>query len=118
MEGPFSYSEARAILDLGMSHPLRPNAQRALNCHLDQVIDGFAKSAPVPTGNYSTITKIYGDGRREYIAPEDFYREPPTMTEPTTLTDAELLAAFQRTDGESAEAEALLAEVQRRHLDI
>jgi hypothetical protein len=40
------------------------------------------------------------------------------MTDPTTLTDAELLAAFQRTDGESAEAEALLSEIERRNLDL
>ncbi len=40
------------------------------------------------------------------------------MTDPATLTDKDLLAAFQRTDGESAEAEALLAEIERRNLDI
>ena len=35
----------------------------------------------------------------------------------TDLEDARLLAAFQRTDGESAEAEALLSEIVRRNLD-
>ena len=34
------------------------------------------------------------------------------------MTDADLLAAYQRTDGESAEAERLLAEIERRNLDI
>jgi hypothetical protein len=40
------------------------------------------------------------------------------MTDPAALTDKDLLAAFQRTDGESAEAEALLAEIELRNLDI
>lgn len=37
-----------------------------------------------------------------------------------TLSDADLLAAYQRTTGEpeDAEAEALLSEIQRRELDI
>lgn len=37
-----------------------------------------------------------------------------------SLTDRDLLAAYQRTNGEpgDAEADALLAEIQRRELDI
>ena len=34
------------------------------------------------------------------------------------MSDADLLAAFQRTDGESTEALALLAEIERRNLDL
>ena len=34
------------------------------------------------------------------------------------LSDKDLLAAFQRTDGESAEAGKLLAEIERRGLDF
>ncbi len=34
------------------------------------------------------------------------------------MSDADLLTAYQRTDGESAEADALLAEIEQRGLDI
>jgi hypothetical protein len=39
---------------------------------------------------------------------------------PADMTDQDLLAAYQRTNGEpgSAEADALLAEIERRNLDI
>jgi hypothetical protein len=37
---------------------------------------------------------------------------------PATLTDRDLIAAYNETDGESAVAEALLAEIERRGLDI
>lgn len=42
------------------------------------------------------------------------------MDYPADMTDADLLAAYQRTDGESgnAEADALAAEIERRGLDI
>jgi hypothetical protein len=40
---------------------------------------------------------------------EEFIRE---------LTDAELLAAYQRTDGEGTQAERLCAEIERRGLDV
>jgi hypothetical protein len=41
------------------------------------------------------------------------------MTE-ADMTDSELLAAYQRTNGEpgNVEADALLAEIERRNLDI
>jgi hypothetical protein len=38
--------------------------------------------------------------------------------DPATLTDSELLKAFQRTDGEGAVAEALIAEILKRELDV
>lgn len=34
------------------------------------------------------------------------------------MSDKDLLAAYQRTDGERAEAVVLLAEIERRNLDI
>lgn len=34
------------------------------------------------------------------------------------MPDRELLAAYQATDGEGDDAEALVAEIERRHLDI
>ncbi len=43
------------------------------------------------------------------------------LTDEATLremSDKDLLAAFQRTDGESAEAENLLREIERRELDF
>ena len=42
------------------------------------------------------------------------------MTNPRDMTDEELCAAYQRTSGEpgDAEADALLAEIQRRGLDV
>ena len=43
------------------------------------------------------------------------------LTDEATLRempDKDLLAAFQRTDGESAEAENLLREIERRNLDF
>ncbi|WP_269430560.1 hypothetical protein [Sphingomonas sp. Ag1] len=40
--------------------------------------------------------------------------------DPSTLSDKDLLAAYQRTTGEPGdpEADALLAEIERRNLDI
>jgi hypothetical protein len=42
------------------------------------------------------------------------------MTDPATLTDKQLVAAFQQTDGEpgNPEADALAAELERRELDF
>jgi hypothetical protein len=42
------------------------------------------------------------------------------MIDPRELLDADLIAAYQRTNGEpgNAEADALLAEIQARNLDI
>lgn len=42
------------------------------------------------------------------------------MTDPATMTDAELLSAYQHTAGEPGDpiADALLAEIERRGLDI
>ena len=42
------------------------------------------------------------------------------MIAPRELSDADLVAAYQRTDGEpgNAEADALAAEIERRGLDI
>ena len=45
----------------------------------------------------------------EYVTDAEFIRQ---------YTDKDLLAAFQRTDGESAEAEALLIKIERRGLDL
>jgi len=38
--------------------------------------------------------------------------------DPAEVSDADLLAEYQRTTGEGPEAEAILAEIQRRDLDI
>jgi hypothetical protein len=38
--------------------------------------------------------------------------------DPATLTDDELVDAYERTDGEGAVAEAILAEIQKRGLDV
>ena len=42
------------------------------------------------------------------------------MTDPQTLSDEDLLAAYEATTAEpgNAEADALLAEIERRNLDI
>jgi hypothetical protein len=42
------------------------------------------------------------------------------MTDPKDLSDSDLLAAYQRTTGEpgDADADTLLAEIERRNLDI
>lgn len=42
------------------------------------------------------------------------------MTDPTSLSDTDLLAAYQRTTGEPGdpEADALAAEIERRGLDV
>jgi hypothetical protein len=48
-------------------------------------------------------------GMIEWVADEEFIRE---------MTDRELLAAYQRTDGTGAEATRLLEEIERRGLDI
>jgi len=42
------------------------------------------------------------------------------ITDPSTMTDAELIAAYQRTNGEpgNQEADALIAEIERRNLDL
>jgi hypothetical protein len=42
------------------------------------------------------------------------------MIDPRELSDRDLLAAYQRTNGEpgNAEADALLAEIERRNLDL
>jgi len=48
-------------------------------------------------------------GMIEYVTDEAFVR---------AISDADLLAAYQRTDGECGEAEVLLAEIERRQLDI
>lgn len=45
----------------------------------------------------------------EYVTDEEFLR---------VMSDRDLLAAYQRTDGESAEACRLLGEIERRGLDI
>jgi len=47
-------------------------------------------------------------------------RDDGVMDYPAVMTDADLLAAYQRTDGEprNTEADALLAEIQARDLDI
>jgi len=37
---------------------------------------------------------------------------------PETFSDAELIAAYLATDGEGEDAEALLAEIERRELDL
>lgn len=34
------------------------------------------------------------------------------------MSDGDLLAAYQRTDGQGAEADALVVEIERRALDI
>lgn len=39
------------------------------------------------------------------------------MPDPAEMADDELLEAYERTDGESDEALALLAEIKRRELD-
>jgi hypothetical protein len=45
---------------------------------------------------------------------------PLPMTDPRELSDVDLVAAYQRTDGEpgNAEADAMAAEIQRRNLDL
>lgn len=40
------------------------------------------------------------------------------MTDPAQMTDADLLAEWNASDGESERAEAVLAEIERRHLDL
>jgi hypothetical protein len=42
------------------------------------------------------------------------------MHYPADMNDADLIAAYQRTDGEpgNPEADALLAEIERRQLDL
>lgn len=45
----------------------------------------------------------------EYVTDEEFVR---------AMSDRDLLAAYQRTDGESKEADVLCAEIERRGLDI
>jgi hypothetical protein len=42
------------------------------------------------------------------------------MIDPRELSDADLVAQYQRTNGEpgNAEADALLAEIERRNLDL
>ncbi len=46
--------------------------------------------------------------------------DSPPLAMPTALTDAELIAAFLATDGEPGDplADALLAEIERRGLDV
>lgn len=47
--------------------------------------------------------------------------DPPELNDdPVEVTDADLLAEYQRSGGEpgNPDAEAILAEIQRRNLDI
>ena len=47
--------------------------------------------------------------------------DPPELNDdPLEVCDAELLAEYQRTDGEPGNpaADAILAEIRRRHLDF
>ncbi len=45
--------------------------------------------------------------------------DPPELNDdPVEVSDADLLTEYQRTTGEGPEAEAILAEIMRRNLDI
>ncbi|WP_161978352.1 hypothetical protein [Sphingomonas oligophenolica] len=45
--------------------------------------------------------------------------DPPELNDdPVEVSDADLLAEYQRTKGKGPDAEAILAEIERRCLDV
>lgn len=87
----------------------------------------------------SSVKRVWVDGdgvwHEQDVDLEDMFIDPAAylaamkadlpmiehLTDPefiAAMSDKDLLAAYQRTDGESAEAGALLSEIERRNLDI
>ena len=108
------------------------NADEAVRYAVELKVDGVAVSARYEEGRLA-LGATRGDGEHgdditENLktvrgVPKTLHGEPPELLEvrgEVYMTDAELLRAYQRTTGEPGdpEADALLAEIERRGLDV
>ncbi len=65
------------------------------------------------------LVDLLAEARADFSAGAVAEPDPPELNDdPVEVSDADLLTEYRRTKGEGAEAEAILAETQRRNLDL